>query len=255
MDREAGPEPLEYRFSIDAFTPETIPMERLAKYLAALAKLYGHTDRTHFSGISKGSAVVRTKIEATEVPKVEARLNDVRIGSGVKEAMTGKQELEDLLANDNAVGILTVAGSDRVVLPFQGRNRIKPLVLPPFREDTSVDGKLVSIGGRDRSAHAILQDGSVTHSGITMPRDMARDLAPLLYGPTLRLFGNGRFERQEDGVWKMTEFKVSRYETLKDEPVSSVLTAIRTIADNGLMHGDAYHSVAGLQDEDGERGS
>lgn len=253
MDEEAGLRPVEYLFSIDAFTPDSIPMERLAKYLTALSKLYGHTERTHFTGISEGSAVLHAAIEPTEAPKVEARLNDIRLGSGTKDAMAAKQELEDLLANDNAVGALTMAGSGHVVLPFIGRNRPKPLILPPFREDTSVDGVLVSIGGKDKSSHAILEDGNLSHTGITMSRDMARDLAPLLYGPTIRLFGNGRFERRANGDWKMTEFKVSRYEQLDGKPISEILTAIRAIKDNGLMHEDAYHNVSRLQ-SDGEDG-
>lgn len=36
MDRQD-----EYRLKIDAYSPQTIPMERLAMYLAALAKLLG----------------------------------------------------------------------------------------------------------------------------------------------------------------------------------------------------------------------
>jgi hypothetical protein len=40
--------PVEYVFRIDAFTPDTLPMARLAEYLSALAKLLGHQEHTHF---------------------------------------------------------------------------------------------------------------------------------------------------------------------------------------------------------------
>lgn len=170
-------EPVEYIFRIDAFQPETLPMARLAEYLAALAKMFGHADHTHFVGVERGSAKLRTAVEAVDAPKVETRLNGIRIGEGPKDALQGRQTIEDLLANDNAVGTLTEAASDRVVLAFAGRDRPKALTFPPFREDTSIDGQLVSIGGRDLSAHATLQDGDLFHVGVSMRRELARELA------------------------------------------------------------------------------
>ena len=45
----------EYEFHIDAFTPATIPMARLALYLTELAALFGHTESVHFEKVKKGS--------------------------------------------------------------------------------------------------------------------------------------------------------------------------------------------------------
>jgi hypothetical protein len=52
--------PVEYVSRIDVFHADTMPMERLAQYLAALAKMFGHANHTHFVGITEGSARVRT---------------------------------------------------------------------------------------------------------------------------------------------------------------------------------------------------
>lgn len=243
--------PVEYVFRIDVFQPETMPMARLAEYMAALAKMFGHAERTHFVAVEKGSAKLRTAVDPVDAPKVEARLNGVRIGDAPKDAIAGKLALEDLLANDNAVATLTEGDSDRVVIPFIGRNRPKALTFPPFREDTSIDGVLVKIGGKDPSAHATLQDGEVFHVGVTMRRELARELAPLLYGPTIRMFGNGRFERQPDGVWKMSDFKVDRYERLDERPIGEALTLMRAVPGNRLMEADSYRDVAATRDEDG----
>lgn len=243
-------DPVEYVFRIDVFTPDTMPMERLAKYLSALAKMFGHPDHTHFMGVEKGSALLKTRVDFVDAPKAEARLQGIRMGDGPKDALAAKEELEALLANDNAVGELRDANGSTII-PFVGRDRPRPLVLPPFKEDTSIDGQLVNIGGKDLSAHATLQDGEVFHTGITMKRDMARDLAPLLYGPVLRLFGNGRFERLASGEWKMTDFKTSHFEILKDRPVTSVLTDIRAIPGNALMTPGARDD---LDDEGSEWG-
>ncbi|WP_343545470.1 hypothetical protein [Sphingomonas paucimobilis] len=243
--------PVEYVFRIDVFQPETMPMARLAEYMAALAKMFGHAEHTHFVAVEKGSAKLRTAVDPVDAPKVEARLNGVRIGDAPKDAIAGKLALEDLLANDNAVATLTEGDSDRVVIPFIGRNRPKALTFPPFREDTSIDGVLVKIGGKDPSAHATLQDGDVFHVGVTMRRELARELAPLLYGPTIRMFGNGRFERQSDGVWKMSDFKVDRYERLDERPIGEALAVMRSVPGNRLMDADSYRDIAAMRDEDG----
>lgn len=250
--RETAVKPVEYVLLIDVFKPETLPMARLAEYLAALAKMFGHPDHTHFVRVEPGSAKLRAAIEAVDAPKVATRLDGVRIGEGPKDALAAKQALEDLLANDNAVGTLTEGDSDRIVMAFIGRNRPKPMTFPPFREDTSIDGQLVAIGGRGNTAYATLQDGEIYHVGVTMPRALARDLAKLLYGPPVRMHGNGRFERQADGAWKMADFRVERYDVLDDRPVREVLEQVRGLAGNRLMEADAYKDIVDLDQNEGD---
>ncbi|MBJ7527688.1 MAG: hypothetical protein JHD10_10705 [Sphingomonadaceae bacterium] len=240
--------PVEYVFSIDAFTPDTLPMARLAEYLVALSKMLGHAEHTHFVRLDKGSAMLVHKVDAVDAPKVEARLNNVRLGAAPKDALAARKTLDDLLANDNATGTLTEVASGRLVLPFEGRNRPKPLTFPPFREDTTIDGQVVSIGGRDSTAHAILQDGDTFHVNLTMKRDVARELAKRLYGTLVRLYGNGRFERQIDGIWKMHDFRVDRFEDLKEQPIVEALTDIRRITKDSLMSSNTYHDLMDIRD-------
>ena len=113
------------------------------------------------------------------------------------------------------------------------------------------DGQLVSVGGRDQTAHAILQDGATVYTGLTMKRPLAVRLAPLLYGPKLRITGKGRWERQPDGEWKLLEFKVDRHEILDQRPLGEMLAAVRAVPDNGLMDADAYEAVRDIQSDDG----
>jgi hypothetical protein len=240
--------PVEYVFSIDAFTPDTLPMARLAEYLNALAKMLGNSDHIHFVRLDKGSAMLVHKVDAVDAPKVETRLNNVRLGSAPKEALAARKLLNDLLANDNAIGTLNEVATGRVVLPFEGRNREKPLTFPPFREDTTVDGQVVSVGGRDSTAHAMLQDGDTFHVNLTMKRDVAQELAKRLYGKQVRLYGNGRFERQPDGVWKMHDFRVDRFEDLREQPIAEALTEIREITKNSLMNTDVYSELRDFRD-------
>lgn len=242
--------PIEYVFSIDAFTPNTLPMSRLAEYLAALAKMLGHTEHTHFVRVEEGSAQLIHKVDAVDAPKVETRLNNVRLGQAPKDALKAQKELDDLLANDNAVGTLSERATGRVVVPFLGRNRLKPIVFPAFRENTVIQGQIVSIGGRDSTAHAILQDGDVVHANLSMTREIARELAPLLYGPVVRLHGNGKFERQNEGNWKILDFKVDRYEQLDESLPKDFLLELRAIPGNDLMSSDVYQRLGSRSDQD-----
>jgi hypothetical protein len=244
--------PVEYVFRIDAFTPDTLPMSRLAEYLAALAKLLGHNEHTHFVRIEAGSAQLVHKVDSVDAPKVEARLNNVRIGEGPRDALKAQKELDELLANDNALGTLTEQATGKIVVSFLGRNRPKPMVFPPFREDVTIQGQVVSIGGRDSTAHAMLQDGDTIHTNLSMTRELAKQLAPFLYGPTVRLHGIGRFERQIDGVWKLLNFQVERFEQPDDRLVKDALASLRKIEGNRLMSSEAYWESRSLYEGEEE---
>ena len=63
----------EYEFQIDAFSPATIPMARLAQYLAELAALLGQPERVHFEKLKKGSVRLVARVEHEAIPKVRMR--------------------------------------------------------------------------------------------------------------------------------------------------------------------------------------
>jgi hypothetical protein len=67
-----------------------------------------------------------------------------------------------------------------------------------------------------------------TVSGCWARLHTAKALAPHLFEP-MRLFGKGRWERTEDGVWVLDHFTIENFEKLNDEPLSSVLDTLRSI--------------------------
>ena len=76
----------EYRFKIDAFTPETLPMARLAEYMAELATLLGTQERVHFVRLEGGSTTLVQEIEYEAIPKVRERLNGIKTRSAPEDA-------------------------------------------------------------------------------------------------------------------------------------------------------------------------
>jgi hypothetical protein len=237
----------EYTFRIDAFTPDTIPMARLADYLGVLAKLVGHDQSTHFARLESGSACLVYKIDSVDAPKVKQRLEHTGTADAPKDLNKAFEALDIMLADDNAVGDLTDP-SGAVIIPFPGRNRPKILAFPAFRQDGSIDGQIVSIGGKDTTAHIILQDGAVTYSNIKLRREMARELRNYLYEQKVRLIGKGRWERNHDGVWKLLDFSVDRYEILDNSSLSDVLSSVRNIPDAGLgSNANIYDDLMSLR--------
>jgi hypothetical protein len=236
----------EYTFHIDAFTPETLPLDRLAQYMSALADLIGYKPNVHFERLEFGSACIVSSVEYQTAPKVEQRLNGL-VAKDVKAAFS---TLDDMLASDNAVGKL-LNNEGAVVIPFPGRNRPKPLNFPIIKQDGSIDGQIVRIGGTDASAHVTLQDGKITYTGINLSRELARNLASQLYGQKIRLFGIGRWARLPSGAWKLESFSVDRHELLDDTPLTETLDQVRAISPE-LMEPQIYRDLMSLRNGDEE---
>lgn len=219
-----------YIFKIDAFTPDTLPMARLAEYMKALSNLLDHKNSVHFSHVAPGSAELNYKVDSPDMPKIRKRLMVAQSDDKPKDIQKAWSELDDLLAEDNAIG--EMLDQDRsVIIPFPGREREKPLILPNITQDGSLDGQIISIGGKDKTAHAILQDGERVYTGFSIKRELAKDLAQYLYGSRIRLFGTGRWEREPSGSWKLLNFNVSSFEALNSRNLVEDILAIQEFTD------------------------
>ncbi len=74
--------PREYRFEIDAFTPDTIPMSRLSQYLADVVRMMGQEASVHLMRIENGSTVPIISVDWEAEPKVQDRLRAVKFNEG-----------------------------------------------------------------------------------------------------------------------------------------------------------------------------
>jgi hypothetical protein len=221
----------EYRFRIDAFTPATMPMARLAEYMSSLASLLGHPEHVHFVRLEASSVVLVQMIEREAAPKVASRVQSVGRGEGPPDALKAFRELDDKLAQDNAIAVLfEPTGAE--IIKFRGRERPKPLVYGSFRQQGSLDGVLIRIGGKDETAHATLQDGAIVWR-CEVTREIAQSMAQHLYGPPLRVFGEGRWRRAAEGAWELEQFRVRDFEVLDDAALPDVVARLRAIEGAG----------------------
>lgn len=218
----------ERRFKIDVYTPETLPMERLAEYMLQFAKLLGEPERVHFVNVDPGSAVLRALIEEVAVLKIERRLSDASRGQGDPAALKAFQSLDDMLAEDNAVGQI-LDERDTEIIAFPGRNRPAPLEYGPFREDGVLEGVVIKIGGKGTSVPIWLQDGETVYKNCTARRALARDLAKHYDAGLLRVSGSGSWMRLATGSWHMRSFEIKDFEVLDDAPLADVIKRLHGV--------------------------
>lgn len=218
----------EYRFRIDAYSPETIPMARLAQYMAGLADLLGEQSNVHFRRLTKGSTILNARIDREATPKVRDRVAGVRSGDGPTEPMRAYNTINKLLRDDNAVGILRDAAPRGIVVRFPGRE-IAEEKFAAIRQQGSIDGIVTGIRGKDDTIHITLNSEGQLLSGCETNRAIAKQLGAKIFEP-VRLFGRGRWSRDADGVWTLLSFKIESFETLQDIPLTSALSQLREIA-------------------------
>ena len=240
----------EFVFHIDVFTPMTLPMDRLAQYLQQVAELFGSKGEVHFSRVDAGSARLVIQIDEPAVPKVSSRLSTLQGDNVPKDIAAAFRRIDDMLAADISTAKM-LGPQGAIIIPFPGNTRPKALTFPTFRQQGTVEGQIVRIGGADITSHVILQRGNTTFSGIKLSRELAREMANLLYGPPVRLHGEGRWARTSEGAWKLEDFTVDRCEILDDAPLKEVLANIRSISNNGLMTVNTYEKLMDLRN-DGE---
>lgn len=218
----------DYEFRIGAYSPKTIPMVRLTQYMATLADLLGECDRVHFEALKEGSTVLAVSVQPEAQIRTKRRLLEARTADETHPAFKPLQRMNQLLREDNADGSMLSGGAE--IIQFPGRRKAMPEIVGPFNKHTEIDGVLVRIGGRDKTAHAQIEDAEGRAWRCEVDRDMARCLAPHLFGGPLRLSGMGRWQRTEQAQWKLVRFKVESFNALRMNSLADSVAAVRKLA-------------------------
>ena len=202
-------------------------MERLAEYMLQFAKLLGEPERVHFVDVEPGSAVLRARIEEVAAPKVEQRLADASRGQGDPVALKALQALDDMLANDNAVGqVLDESGAE--VIAFQGRNR-------PSHWSTDRSGRMAcskALSSRLAATASVLRSGCKTTSRSTSTAHPPVPGSRLGKHSTARwsaFRARGNWMRLATGAWLMRSFDIKDFEILDDAPLADVIGRLQGV--------------------------
>ena len=240
-----------YRFVVEqAYTPETLPMARLAEYMAKMAALLGERSDVHFVRIEEGSAVLLQDVEHEAQPVVRERIHAVGQGAGPPDLMQAYEALNVLLVDDGTSGYLTEDGTADApgarLLEFPGAAQDRAPVYGPFTEVSELQGVVIRLGGELTEVPVHLRDRDVVHI-CHAKRDLARDLARHIFGQPLRVVGKGRWNRTVRGRWSMLRFLISDFTELKADPLSSVVSDLQRVASATPVSPDALETLRTLR--------
>jgi hypothetical protein len=218
----------EFRFTIDAFTPSTIPLLRLAEYMHDFAILLGNEKSVHpGERLEEDSTVLVAKVELEAEPKVRERLRAVRTRDANDRAMEAAARLDDRLAEDNAKGeIVDPAGAK--VIEFPGRDRFQMPAFGPIQQRGTFQGVPIKIGGENDLVPVHLEDGRDKQI-VLAKRSLAKQLAPHLFTSVVRVEGVGRWTRTASGAWEMLSFTADSFQIVDDADIRKNIGELRSI--------------------------
>jgi hypothetical protein len=219
---------IEYRFVLDAYTPETIPQARLAEYLADLAALYGEIDAVHFVRLEPSSCAIVSAIDPDEDPEVAERVQTADTGDAKPDAQRAFLSLIRRIREDG--GSAYVARGTAKILTFPtGQAVNEPLVYGPFWQPGHFAGTVILIGGKSDPVSVKLQDGDGNIRLCKARRGIAKQLREYLYEQPIRATGRGKWFRDAAGDWRLHEFQIESFVPLDDESLAATITRLRSI--------------------------
>ncbi|MGO6722438.1 hypothetical protein ACC717_21325 [Rhizobium ruizarguesonis] len=219
----------EFCFKINAYSPETFPMERLGQYMADLGAMLGQQNSVHFVMLREGSTGIVHRVSQEAVSKVEQTVLEVGRGEAEIVHLNAYREINKLLKEDNATGVLLRGDNSAQLLDFPGRNEPEPSAPDVVTQSGVIDGVVISLGGKDNTVPVRIQADDVIYR-CTTSREIARLLGSYIYGDELRLSGEGKWLRNSDGEWSLDLFKIQSFELLDVRPLSEVIHELRSIA-------------------------
>lgn len=219
----------EYVFHINKFTPETIPQARLAEYLAAISKVFGSERGVHFRELISASAGIASVVEEQYAADVWQRVQIAPTPDAPVDLAAAYKAVNDMLYADGTTGDLE-RGNIKV-LRFAGCEIVRPPRMGPFTQNVEIDGVLVRVGGKDKTAHIMIEDGDRNTWNFEVTREQAKAMAPHLFGNPLRIVGTIRWVRDEHANWiqQHGSARAHDFAMLNEENLQDAVARLRSI--------------------------
>lgn len=218
----------DYVFKIGSYSPETIPMERLAAYMSDLAKLVGNIESVHFLAIEPGSAALKYRVDEAVATGANLRIRAAHAGAGPRDALQAYHALNRKLVEDRSSGLIQEADGAEII-QFPG-GRVEPEEeLRGFGQRDSLDGVVQRVGRSRREASVLIETRDRQNLPARTYKSTAQRLARHIFGSEVRLHGYGIWMRTRDGVWMLSDFWINDFEVLEDTPLADVIAELHAI--------------------------
>lgn len=219
--------PIIYDFRIDAWTPETLPMSRLAEYLARLSALFGNKEHVHFMKVRKGSAVPVIAVDQTANQKVVTRLKLVGTPNAPEEINRAQQDINHMLRDDGATAYLRIKNGAKIIVFLGVKTPLAEEVV--LFEQGELEGMVIRVGGKDETVPVTLEGEDGTYYRCNTKREMAKQLGTYLFGQRVRIHGRGKWRRTQERTWELDNFDIKSFEPLDETPLTDIIRTLREI--------------------------
>ena len=247
-DKKARPE---FRFKIEAYRPETMPLARLAKYIGELAEILGESSSVHLVRLEGGSTTLVHEVEIEAVPKILDRTDAVRRGEAPRNAQKAYRRVNEYLRADNARAVFRRSIRGRRILEFPGVDEAEE-PYPTVRQHGTITGTIERLGGTGDPVPVILMSEGDLIVGCHADRHVAKGLAPFIFEP-VSLSGEGQWTRNQQGVWSLKYFTIESFRRLDNKPLSGAVADLRLIV--GDLGEDVFDELMELRHGRRDNGS
>jgi hypothetical protein len=218
----------------EEITPKTLPLSRLAEYLADFATLLGYREHVHFAKLEEGSAAPVALVDMEKDTPVRERVKQAATGFGPLDANRAYAALNEKFTQDEGYGEILEKIGDREtrVIDFPGKKRQLSPVYGPVKEAAFVQGELKRVGGQEPTIPVWLEDADRKMYYCEANKAIAVALAPFIF-QQVRLYGLATWERDENAAWHLLKFEVQNYQVpLAAEDASTVIARLRSVPES-----------------------
>lgn len=219
-----------YLFKINGkHTVASLPMERLAQYMAELSKLLGDPEKVHFVQLVESSVGILHEAEEEVALEIRDRIFGVSTGVAEVVQLAAYRGLNKLLKDDESEAGYYESDNVAKILDFPGVRMPKAMELSGIPQAGKIDGVIIGVGGTKDDVPVHVQSGDQLYKRCVAKKPLAKRLGMHLFEGQLRLHGNGRWARDENGIWTLQRFVIHDFEKLDDAPLSEVIADLRAI--------------------------
>ena len=215
-------------------TPLTLPMAKLAEYLAAYASLLGYRENVHFIKVEGGSASPIALVEMERDSHVRERIKQAANGIGPNDALDAYKKLNTILTEDDGYGevLERVDTREMTVIEFPGNRRNLSPIYGPIKENAFVQGLLLRVGGKEPTIPVHIEDADGKQYNCWARKALILELRHYVY-QQIRLYGMATWIRDANAKWNLDEFEVQSFtaDLTADSP-SNIFADLRAVAGN-----------------------
>ena len=241
---------VQLRFEIGAYSPTTMPMVRLARYLDHLATVLGETRSVHLVSVDEGSTVPVLAVDPEAYGKVRQRAAEVRNKEASPAVLKASRAIETDLATDNARYADVVDDHGTRILRFAGAPRCDDPEYGPFSQPGTLDGIPIVVGGENDPVPVHLESLDRVHNCLAA-RALAKQIGIHLFTTPLRVSGLGRWFRDRDGAWTMKSFRIQDFEELPTDSLADATRRLRSIDAGWKQRPDPLGDLVALRKLEG----